>query len=870
VTAGDRPAASATGTPGERGPSSSGQGAVSWLMAQALVFGAMAALLGIVANAMFLDAYGSAWLPATYIAIGAAGIVVSGAVARSAQRIDPLAIALVVLGGGAAAIAASWVVARAGGAWVSVPLLVLFPILIQLGFVFIGGQAGRLLDIAGIKASFPRIMAGFPIGAVLGGVLGGQLVTWLGRTEDLLLATAVAQGAFAALVWITSRRHASGLGAAGSGIAPRGPAGTDDDHVPRVSLRRSLASRFVVLILAYQVMSAVGSQLSDFLVYDRAIAQYPDPADLARFLAGYTALMNVVSIAFLFLLAGPLLRRYGLRLGIAANPLVLAVLSMAMLGVGALSGGASFALLATVSAARIADIALTDGTTRTSINAAYQVLPERGRLAVQAAVEGMGVPVAIGISGVVILALNALPFALTATIVLTAIVCGLWTWIGILLHREYGPALVRALDRRPLLDPAAGFDVTHEDEAAAHRLLSSPDGRSTRLGLDLLLAMSSPALAAELGALATDTDPEVRMTALTALAAAGDATARRRLAHEVRASTPSPDGAIRLRAARALEILDPTDRAAAAALLEDKDIAVRAAALDAVQAGDTFALAPALAALGDAGSAGAAAGALGRLGDEIVGTLAERLDGAGSPVPVLVTRLVRAATTKSAARDEVLLRHVGHRDRELGLAILERLVGPDPVPAPSAAVLDALLDADLVHAARILAAVAALDSETAAPGASHGDQPLRRALADELDLVCLRVRAGRLARHGTRRLGPAMLELDASGPRGALAREALEVLLGPNESRVILGLLGPGSSVAERRTQLGSPPGDAPTALQGWLRDLVADPHDHWGSSWLRACAIHAAQARGTLEATDVAAARALRDPIVDELLAQT
>ena len=50
----------------------------------------------------------------------------------------------------------------------SAPLLVLFPILIQLGFVFIGGQAGRLLDIAGIKASFPRIMAGFPVGAVPG------------------------------------------------------------------------------------------------------------------------------------------------------------------------------------------------------------------------------------------------------------------------------------------------------------------------------------------------------------------------------------------------------------------------------------------------------------------------------------------------------------------------------------------------------------------------------------------------------------------------------------------------------------------------------------------------------------------------------
>ncbi len=190
--------------------------AVRWLIAQTLVFGAMAALLGIVANAMFLDAYGSAWLPATYIAIGAAGFLLSGAIARAARRFDLLGIAVVVLGAAAVAIGASWLIAAGGdGAWVSAPLLVLFPILIQLGFVFVGAQAGRLLDIAGIKASFPRIAAGFSVGAVLGGLLGGQLVSVLGRTEDLLLATAIAQAAFAGLVWATGRRYPAQLRLAG-------------------------------------------------------------------------------------------------------------------------------------------------------------------------------------------------------------------------------------------------------------------------------------------------------------------------------------------------------------------------------------------------------------------------------------------------------------------------------------------------------------------------------------------------------------------------------------------------------------------------------------------------------------------------------
>jgi hypothetical protein len=177
------------------GPGRPGGSVVPWLTAQSFVFGLVAALLGIVANAIFLHAYGAAWLPVTYVVIGFAGVIISGAVARSARSAELVRIALVVLGAAAMVLLVSWVIAAEGDSpWVSIPLLILFPILIQLGFVFIGGQGGRLLDIAGIKASFPRIMAGFPIGAIVGGLLGGAIVGLTGRVEDLLLATAERYG----------------------------------------------------------------------------------------------------------------------------------------------------------------------------------------------------------------------------------------------------------------------------------------------------------------------------------------------------------------------------------------------------------------------------------------------------------------------------------------------------------------------------------------------------------------------------------------------------------------------------------------------------------------------------------------------------
>ena len=55
--------------------------------------------------------------------------------------------------------------------------------------------------------------------------------------------------------------------------------------------------------------------------------------------------------------------------------------------------------------------------------------------------------------------------------------------------------------------------------------------------------------------------------------------------------------------------------------------------------------------------------------------------------------------------------------------------------------------------------------------------------------------------------------------------------------------------------------------MEAVLRDLVEDADDRWRSTWLRACAVHAARARGVLQRIDLLTTRALGDPIVDEEL---
>ena len=92
----------------------------------------------------------------------------------------------------------------------------------------------------------------------------------------------MAQLAFLGLLLLTERRFPE--------VRPRRP-----PALRRWPGRRCgrCSSGLVALLLAYQVLSAMGSQVVDFLLFDRAAARYTGD-DLTRFLSAYTALLNLV------------------------------------------------------------------------------------------------------------------------------------------------------------------------------------------------------------------------------------------------------------------------------------------------------------------------------------------------------------------------------------------------------------------------------------------------------------------------------------------------------------------------------------------------------------------------------------------------
>lgn len=793
------------------------RGAVGLLTAQAHAFGVTLALLVIPANALFLDAYGSRWLPVTYIAIAVVGSGASALIARAARRTRLVRVATASLGAFAALFAGSWAILAAGGVWVSALLLVLFPIVLQIGFVFIGGQAGRLLDVRQMKELFPRIVSGFAVGFLVGGLLGIPLLALLGSTENLLVATTAAQVAFLGLLLLTERRFPE-VRASSGGAAP---------EVARPPLRTLFASGLVLLLLVYQVLSAMGSQVIDFLLFDRASAHY-SADDLTRFLSTYTAALNLVDILFLALLAGPLMRRFGLRLGLALNPAVVAGVLAVMAVVAAGSGAAAFGVLALAGIVRIADIATTDGTTRTSINAAYQVVPGEERLAVQSVVEGIGVPVAIGATGVLLLGLDALDLGIGAVIVFGLVLGVIWTVVAVVVYRAYTHALAEEVRRRPL----AGDDFSAAGDALAMRaLLESDDARDVRLGLDLLAGLASPAVDLELHQVARHGDPEVRVRALCRLAVAGDTEAAAAVAPLVRDLARSADPADRRAAAAALAqrgAVGP-DAGMLPALLADPDPSVRAEALDAVVPADgrePGIVHHVVVAVEEARLAGRAVAAVARLGAAAVPALAAALSRDGAPRRASLVRAAAVAAVEHGV--EILEPALADPDRSVVLVALDELDAAGGHGLVATGVLDGVLRdaADL-----------ATRSRAARTAIADRDDALTRALDDETELARRLAIAALALRHGDRVRAAVRVVDHAEGQRRALGVEALDVVLSREEAALALPLvrrdLGPGAWTGR--------------SAEEWVSDLDHDPEGVWRSPWLSACARHAA-ARAALE----------------------
>ncbi|MCA9969747.1 MAG: hypothetical protein KC425_06010, partial [Anaerolineales bacterium] len=487
------------------------------LVGQGVSLGLMLAFIVVTGMTLMLDTYGAQAVPYVYILVAVLGSLLFFGYGELQRRRPLPTLSLATLGLTTLFLGLTWVgLVWARWQWLAFLVFMSFSLLIQVGFVVIGAQAGRLLDVREIKRYFPRIVSGFVGGFIIGGALVGPITAVNNRPADMLLAATAVALLFCGLILLTNRRH-------GAVLARSAPTGPERQPPP---LRRLLAQRTVVLLLLYQMLSAIATQVFDYMVLAVTGARFADGPTLAAFFGRYTVFLNVTDLLFVLLLAGVLLSRFGLRFGLLANPAVVVGLLAAVIAAGVGGGPASDLFFWLVIATRITDLTVTDGTTRTAINAAYQALPAHERAAVQTAVEGIGVPVALGLTGLILLLFQAIPgLTLVHLAAFTLGVSLLWLLAGGFVYRGYAGGLLQTMRRRALqpaemrLDDASTF-------AVVERLLHSDRLTDVRLALDMLTEADHPTLDQQLLRLAASAPEAVSVEALTRIAGRPAAAAR--------------------------------------------------------------------------------------------------------------------------------------------------------------------------------------------------------------------------------------------------------------------------------------------------------------------------------------------------------
>ena len=478
---------------------------------QALALGLLEAFLVVPASALFLSTYGAQRLPWAYIVVAIAGIVTSGLVSRASRSMSLGRLGEILVTAYMVLVALCWVAIRFFDAMEGTfVLVVLFPLSIPIGFVIVGSQAVRLYDVRELKAQFPRAVAGFPAGFALGGFLAGVLAGVFGNVADLLLVGIVCAAGMLGLIAYTAREFPAELL---TRPEPPSDAPAPEDSATDGSRWASLRDSLVVGVLAYQLLSGSVTQLLDYMVWERASAAFPDPEPLARFQGFYGSILNVTSIVFVFGVASWLLRRFGVRVGLAGNPALIVVACVALVAIGHGPGIVGFGFLAAACVAQIADITTTDGLTRTSVAATYQALPPDRRLRTQAIAEGAGTPISIGLTGVLLLLAQALGLDVLAIAWLVLGLAVIWLVVASTTYRSYAHRLADVLRHRAW-DPRALRVDGPATEAAVRRLLRSDDPQERLTGLEALGDSGSGAFDAELARALHDDDPRVRLVAV--------------------------------------------------------------------------------------------------------------------------------------------------------------------------------------------------------------------------------------------------------------------------------------------------------------------------------------------------------------------
>lgn len=392
--------------------------------------------------ALFIEAFSSHFLPYAYFSVAVLSSLIAYLYLRLSQRVSFTAGLYLNLAFLATVCVVFWLGLRSSAArWFIFLLPFWFQTLVNLANLVVWHLAAHMFHVRQAKRLFGLIVAGNWIANIIGGILVASLLALVAPSDLYLLA------AIALLVSLLALRAAlANYIPTSAGPAHAPPRRTTETSAASAALRHPYSR----LIFAYTVLWWLNFFILENIFFHQVEGQLPSSAALATFLGRQLAVMGVLALITTSVLTSRVAHRYGLRLGLLVMPAVVTV-SIVLLAVGGTLGWSSSFMFWTATIARTLNVALGFSISQAMGSLLFQPLLGQLRGATQTIAEGIMQPLAIGVSGVILLVFSTtLDFDAAGLSYIFLAVAIPWFWSIHELARQYPLVMSEALKKRGL------------------------------------------------------------------------------------------------------------------------------------------------------------------------------------------------------------------------------------------------------------------------------------------------------------------------------------------------------------------------------------------------------------------------------------
>jgi ATP:ADP antiporter, AAA family len=455
--------------------------ALSLLLLHAFFKGVSAVVFDTAANTYYVTSHSPSTLPWVYMTTAAASGVLGLLYARTERKVTPVTLFRALLVTLALAIAGFYVLASIAPQRLGFPIMVwkdAHNIFINVEFWAV---AGLLFNVRQGKRLFALVGAGDVLGGIFAGLSVPLFVDRFGTASLLavaFVAVLLSLGTLNTIVRELGDRFV-----------------TEEEHVEgnARSVHAMMRDPYLAMFFGVSVVCYLNFYLVDYVFFAETREHVQSPEALARFFGTLFAVCGAGNLFMTAVVSGRVFQRFGVGAGLLALPVAMAIGSA---GMGVLSRVPPWMHLffAVVVVTKALEEILRVSFQVPSYRLLYQPLRPSERLRAQAIRESMIEPLAVGLSGLALLALtHALGLRSVTVAWVVAATAALWILLSVRLKRAYASALQVALARRHL--EGGGLMLDRESARVLERGVASVHPGEVVLSLRMMEQREDPRFA---------------------------------------------------------------------------------------------------------------------------------------------------------------------------------------------------------------------------------------------------------------------------------------------------------------------------------------------------------------------------------------